>query len=58
MTGGTLSILRRKGKQFKDKRGGGGAEREVNPKTGGTNLNNEILSTDIFSLLHAFHDEA
>ena len=51
MTGGTLSILRRKGK-------GVAAEREVNAQAGGANLTNEILSTDIFSLLQAFHDEA
>ena len=45
-----MSILRRKGKQFKDRRGVG--------KDKATRFNYELLSGDIQTLLQVFHDEA
>ena len=45
MAGGTMSILRRKGKQFKDRRGGPGC------KDNATRFNYELLSGDIQTLL-------
>ena len=51
MAGGTMSILRRKGKQFKDRRGN---EKENR----GAKFNYELLSGDIHTLLQVFHDEA
>jgi hypothetical protein len=51
LAGGSMSILRRKGKQFKDRR-------EKLEGTRGTNVNREILSNDILTLLQIFHDEA
>lgn len=45
-----MSILRRKGKQFKDRRGVG--------KENASRFNYELLSGDIQTLLQVFHDEA
>ena len=56
MAGGSLSILRRKGKQFRDKRGGLFDNAGTNAR--GTKLQSELLSNDIQSLLQIFHDEA
>lgn len=46
-----MSILRRKGKQFKDNRR---RDREVH----GAKYNSELLSSDILTLIKVFHDEA
>ena len=51
ITGGAMSILRRKGKQGKERR----RDRDVG-RTG--KLTNELLSSDILSLLQIFHEEA
>lgn len=48
MAGGSMSILRRKGKQLKDRRGSGR----------GAKFNYELLSGDILTLMQVFHDEA
>lgn len=48
-----MSILRRKGKQFKDRMG-----TEHEHKARGAKYNYELLSGDIHTLLQVFHDEA
>ena len=54
LAGGTMSILRRKNKQFvgKDLRG------RENERNKGTKFNYELLSNDIVSLLQVFQDDA
>ena len=52
MAGGTMSILRRKGKQHKKDR----AQAAMNIK--GFALYNEMLSGDIMTLMKTFHEEA
>ena len=52
LAGGSMSILRRKGKQFKDKRG---KDREGGR---GGQMNYELLSSDILTLLQVYKEEA
>ena len=57
IAGGTMSILRRKGKQFKERgRRGGANEHEAHGR--GAKYYSELLSSDIQTLLQVFHDEA
>lgn len=50
MAGGTMSILRRKGRQFKD-------QRRRDKEGGGVKYNYELLSGDIQTLLSVFYEE-
>ena len=49
-----MSILRRKGKQFKDRRG----NEHLEAVGRGARFNYELLSGDIQTLLQVFHEEA
>ena len=49
-----MSILRRKGKQFKDRRG----NEHFEAVGRGARFNYELLSGDIQTLLQVFHEEA
>ena len=56
LAGGTMSILRRKGKKFRDPRR---RDREAKQPAGrGAKQMAELLSSDIQTLLSVFHDEA